>query len=201
MKQNIKGENMKEKIKVFRDGIFALHTRRFGTIAELMIEDLYDLGEARDQFHDRYDNKNNKRIEIKFSRVLKSNKDNITFENAIESCLNATTEKREFNSSDIKKYEKSNKKEYKFNCNIQQIKTDQFDILYYGLFFSDKIEIFSMTANQVKNCEGYSNKQHKGNVGEGQLHLNNKSIDYHFKNHQRSLTYEELYHIFEKRSK
>lgn len=32
---------MNDEIKEFRDGIFALRTRRFGTVAELMIEALY----------------------------------------------------------------------------------------------------------------------------------------------------------------
>ena len=37
---------MNDTIKEFRDGIFALRTRRFGTVAELMIEGLYNLGSS-----------------------------------------------------------------------------------------------------------------------------------------------------------
>lgn len=33
---------MTNEIREFRDGIFALRTRRFGTVAELMIEALYN---------------------------------------------------------------------------------------------------------------------------------------------------------------
>ena len=33
-------------IEEFRDGIFALRTRRFGTVAEIMIKRLYDLDES-----------------------------------------------------------------------------------------------------------------------------------------------------------
>lgn len=35
----------KERINEFRDGIFALRTRRFGTVTKIMIKRLYDLDE------------------------------------------------------------------------------------------------------------------------------------------------------------
>lgn len=38
---------MTSEIREFRDGIFALRTRRFGTVAELMIEALYNLSKSR----------------------------------------------------------------------------------------------------------------------------------------------------------
>ena len=53
---------MTDEIKEFRDGIFALRTRRFGTIAELMIEALYKFTKSHNQFHDRYDETKHKRI-------------------------------------------------------------------------------------------------------------------------------------------
>ena len=34
------------ELNEFRDGIFALRTRRFGTVAEIMIKHLYDLDES-----------------------------------------------------------------------------------------------------------------------------------------------------------
>ncbi len=36
----------------------------------------------------------------------------------------------------------SEKRSADYDCNIQQLKPDCFDSLYYGVFFSDKIEIF-----------------------------------------------------------
>ena len=48
---------MTNEIKEFRDGIFALRTRRFGTVAELMIEALYNFTKSHNQFHDRYEGK------------------------------------------------------------------------------------------------------------------------------------------------
>lgn len=41
---------MNDEIKEFRDGIFALRTRRFGTVAELMIEALYSFTKSHNQF-------------------------------------------------------------------------------------------------------------------------------------------------------
>lgn len=107
----------------------------------------------------------------------------------IEQCKKANLSNRALLSTDIGKYN--------FDCNIQQIKTIEFDELYYGLFFADVVEIFRMTSKQVLNTEGYSNKQHRGNVGEGQFHLNQSNIDYNRKNFLvEKLTYEQLYQLF-----
>ena len=55
-----------------------------------------------------------------------------------------------------------------------------------------------MTREQVLLCPGYSNKQHRGNEGEGQFHINQGTIQFH-KNHyfKKCLSYEELYELFE----
>ena len=181
---------MTSEIKEFRDGIFALRTRRFGTVAELMMEVLYNLKSAHNQFHDRYDEVDHQRIEIKFSTVMKANKSPIKRHNAIEQCKKANLGNRALNSTDM--YKKS------FDCNIQQVKRLEFDILYYGLFFADRIAIFQMYSNEVLSCVGYSDKQHKGNKGEGQFHLNHRTIDYHMQNHfVQWLTYEQLYDLLD----
>ena len=52
-----------------------------------------------------------------------------------------------------------------FDCNIQQVKTKEFDVLYYGLFFEDIIHNYRIKSDLVKNIPGYSDKQHRGNVG------------------------------------
>ena len=39
----------------------------------------------------------------------------------------------------------------------------------------------------------FSDKQHRGNVGEGQFHLNDKKIEYHIDNYLlKKMTYEEF---------
>lgn len=162
---------MNDEIKEFRDGIFALRTRRFGTVAELMIEALYSFTKSHNQFHDRYDEVGHQRIEIKFSTVMKANEAVINRSNAIDQCKKANLGNRALNSTEMY--------EYDFDCNIQQVKRLEFDVLYYGLFFADRIAIFKMHSSEILSCFGYSDKQHKGNEGEGQFHLNRSSIDYH----------------------
>ncbi len=180
---------MNERISEFRDGIFALRTRRFGTVAELMIRSLIHLSKGRNQFHDLYDEAEGKRIEVKFSTVMKKNEATITTENLLDQCLKANVSNRAMKRNEMKSFD--------FDCNIQQVKRKEFDILYYGLFFADSIAIFKIDSSEILNCFGYSDFQHKGNEGEGQFHLNQQSIDYHFNNHfVQWLSYEELFNLF-----
>lgn len=180
---------MTNDIKEFRDGIFALRTRRFGNVAELMIEVLYGYTKSHNQFHDRYDEVRKQRIEVKFSTVMKTNDEPITRSNVIEQCKKANIGNRALSSTDMYNYD--------FDCNIQQVKRLEFDVIYYGLFFADRIAIFKMNSDKIMSCPGYSDKQHKGNEGEGQFHLNRSTIDYHMQHHFiKWLTYEELYDLF-----
>ncbi|MCR4761189.1 MAG: hypothetical protein K5705_13155 [Oscillospiraceae bacterium] len=172
----------------FRDGIFALRTRRFGTVAEIMIKRLYSLEESGSLAFDKMARSTNERIEVKFSTVMKENDARIRDNNVIEQCFKANLANRAMNSTEVELYP--------FDCNIQQIKRNEFDVLYYGLFFADQIEIFMMRSADVLYCPGYSDKQHRGNEGEGQFHLNQDNIEYHRHNHlQRVLTYAELYDL------
>ena len=173
-------------IEEFRDGIFALRTRRFGTVAEIMIKRLYDLDESGSLAFDKRDRSSDDRIEVKFSTVMKENDDKIRDDNVIEQCIKANLANRAMRSADIGRYS--------FDCNIQQVKRREFDVLYYGLFFADRIEIFKMGSDGILSCPGYSDKQHRGNEGEGQFHLNERNIEYH-RSHFRQgvLTYAELF--------
>lgn len=184
---------MKADIVNLRDGIFSLQTRRFGTVAELIIREKYKLSSnTKSQHYDASDD-NNKRIEIKFSRVLKSNSSPITKSNLLEQAVESSTASRAVNFKDI--YNSN------FDCNIQQVKRTEFDKLIYGLFFADKIAVFELSSEDVLNIYGYSDFQHKGNRGEGQFHINNESIDYHMKNHFKEwITYEEINTMFKKYS-
>lgn len=179
-----------EEIKEFRDGIFALRTRRFGAVAELMIEALCGLGQSHNQFHDRYDESAHRRVEIKFSTAMKANEAAINRSNALDQRRKGNLGNRALRSAEMRDCD--------FDCNIQQVKRREFEILYYGLFFADRIAIFKMTSDEVAECPGYSDKQHKGNVGEGQFHINRRNIDYHMRNRfERWLTYEELRDILD----
>lgn len=175
-------------IKEFRDGIFALRTRRFGTVAEIMIKRLYDLDESGSLAFDKRDRNSGDRIEVKFSTVMKENDDKIRDDNVIEQCKKANLANRAMRSSDTARYS--------FDCNIQQVKRREFDVLYYGLFFADQIEIYRMDSDEILDCPGYSDKQHRGNEGEGQFHLNDGNIEYHrHRFRQRVLTYAELFRL------
>ncbi len=176
------------KVDDFRNGIFTLHTRRFGMVAELMIKKQYGFDDSNCSEYDLYDPKNKKCIEVKFSRVLKTNRTKINSKNVVTQCINASSLKtRALSSIEIDKH--------KFDSNIQQIKCGNFDNLYYGLFFTDKIEIYRLTKAKVKKVTGYSDYQHSGNKGEGQFHINNNTIAEHRKYLIKALTYEELYDL------
>jgi len=181
-----------EKLK---EGIFNINTRRFGTVAEVMVRRLVKLGKSKNQFHDLYDDIKNHRVEVKFSTVRKMNDRAITEDSVLE-CI-----KDELSS--IRQVNYSNWINFKFDCNIQQIKRDQFEVLYYGLFFNDAVVIFRIPSNEIKpNKDGgqisYSDKQHKGNEGEGQFHVNEKTLQIHIDNYlYKLLSYDELYSLLE----
>jgi hypothetical protein len=170
-------------------GVYSLNTRRFGTVAEILIKKLLQVDWGIDQFHDLYDKEKNKRIEVKFSRALKSNELTISSDNIIESIVEASGLKRMIASTETD--------QYLFDCNIQQIKKSEFDILYYGIFYSDLVEIFRIESNKIDSSIFYSDKQHKGNIGEGQFHINNQSINIHrSKFHYQSIKYDDIIKIF-----
>lgn len=182
---------MREEIEEFRDGIFALRTRRFGTVAELMIRKLFGLQGSKSLSYDLLGNDKGAelKVEVKFSTVMKQNDATIRAENLIEQCKKANLANRAMRFDELGKYP--------FDCNIQQVKCSEFDLLYYGLFFADLILIFSMRNDEVAHCPNSSDKQHRGNRGEGQFHLNGDSIGYHLERHKlTAITYEELYDLF-----
>ena len=69
-----------------REGIFSLHTRRVGKVAELLIKRQVGLGKSRSQFHDLYDDMRDKRVEVKFSCVRRKNKTLLT-ERTVMKCI------------------------------------------------------------------------------------------------------------------
>ena len=172
-------------VQEFRDGIFALRTRRFGSVAEILIKKMYGYSFSNALNYDLKDVNQDLRIEVKFSTVLKNNTEGITENNILDQCEKANLANRVMQSNDIQ--------HSKFDCNIQQVKCQEFDVLYYGLFFSDKIEIFKVSSESVNKCPGYSDKQHRNNVGEGQFHINNDTYQYHKDNNYiRELSYQDF---------
>jgi len=174
--------------ETLREGIFALNTRRFGSVAEVLIKRLKKLGKARNLFHDLYDDLASKRVEVKFSRALKKPGMPVNEETVLQCVEAATSEKRLVAWKE--------RRTVKYDCNIQQIKKPEFDDLYYGIFFSDCIAIFHIESDEIGPQIYYSDKQHKGNIGEGQFHINQDTIHVHEENYlYRKLSYDELYEM------
>ena len=176
-----------------KDTIFALKTRRFGTFAEIMAKKLHEkvlsFPEGSVDFssklnYDLYDTEVNRRIECKFSRVQKKATIAITEATLLEA-LQSNAD-RNVNWED--------RATTSWDCNIQQIKKKEFDSLMYGLFFNDIILFFTCCSEEIgETFSGYSNKQHRGNEGEGQFHITNKNLQEHIDWHLiKKITYEEL---------
>lgn len=183
-----------------RDGIFSINTRRFGTVAEVMIQKILGLENSKDLSHDLLDPKTGEKVEVKFSTVRKKNSRPITKDTVLDCIQDELAENRKV------EYLNEIWKNFDFDCNIQQIKREKFKILYYGLFFHDRILIFKILSNQImtpkeKEKSGevdggkfsYSNKQHAGNEGEGQFHINPQTFQIHIDNYIfKEVTYKEL---------
>lgn len=162
--------------------------RRAGRIAEIMIEKIYGYSTSLSVDYDLSFNK--ERIEVKSSVVRHKHKNTIN-ENNLLKCI-------EISQLENREVDYSNWYDYIFDCNIQQIKRSEFDILFYVLFFNDCILIFKILSIDILEKKdggviGYCNKQHKGNLGEGQFHITNKNLQIHIDNFLiKTLTWEEL---------
>lgn len=176
---------MQHAAYLLRHAAFKLNTRRFGSLAEEMIKKLTRHEKSRSRFHDLYDHVGGRRIEIKFSTVMRKS----THLVGGPSIFQALEESLE----DNRKIAFDDRASCTWQSNIQQVKCTEFESLYYGLFFADSVLIFHANTEQVKAMPNYSDSQHKGNKGEGQFHLNPKTFDYHFEHHlAMQLSYPEL---------
>ncbi len=93
------------------------------------------------------------RIEVKASRAVELNKDAPLYMKAL--------------SSDSQK---------SFDMNFQQIKPRYCDVLVWIGVWRDLIMYWVIPSFIVESNRFYSKSQHRGNVGEGQLHINNTNI-------------------------
>lgn len=168
-----------------RDGIMALNTRQFGRAIEVLIKLIYSHEESESSAYDLKGE--NLRVEVKASRVLESSKLDINEGNLYDLITGNTDRERLIKHSDRDNYD--------FDCNIQQIKVVCFDVLYYVLLFSDVVEVFKITPEQIESDRDifFSDKQHRGNEGEGQFHINNKTYEHHKDNYfEKRFSYEDI---------
>jgi hypothetical protein len=63
-----------------------------------------------------------------------------------------------------------------FDMNFQQIKPKCCDVFVWIGVWRDVIKYWVLSSNEVANNKYYSTGQHRGNVGEGQLHVNRENI-------------------------
>jgi hypothetical protein len=63
-----------------------------------------------------------------------------------------------------------------FDMNFQQIKIRCADVFLWIAVWRDKIRYWVLTSDEVQNNKYFSKGQHRGNIGEGQLHLNQNNI-------------------------
>lgn len=161
-------------VKTFRDNLFQMNTRRFGKVTEIIIQKLTNTDKGLNIHHDL--NTSGTRIEVKFSRAEKKHGGSVTDLNVLDVIENGGLSVRLFPFGEWE--------QHKFDCNIQQLKKSEFDVLFYGVMFADRVVIFMATPDQIGSEMNYSNKQHKGNEGEGQFHINSRTLEYHLRVHQ-----------------
>ena len=63
-----------------------------------------------------------------------------------------------------------------FDMNFQQVKPKCCDIFVWVGVWRDTIKYWVLSSKEVKKNKYYSKGQHRGNIGEGQLHLNHNNI-------------------------
>lgn len=174
-----------------RRGLFSLHTARIGKIGEIFIRALKGYGDPQSKHHDLFDITNDERVEVKCSKVLEGDQGPITQSSAIQQCIDNDPESRPIPYND--------REDREWLCNIQQIKRAEFEKLYYILFFKDKICIFCIRSEEIADANiNYSDRQHKGNEGEGQFHITHRNIKLHLDNYlDNEYTYEQFIKVFE----
>lgn len=138
--------DMSEDEKKLRDGIFNMNTRRFGKVTEFMIAKQFNYQVVIGKTNYDLTNSSGEKVEVKFSRA-EFIEDEMTFDNCRSICINnANPVSRRISYTRF--CENTN---LQFDCNIQQIKANEFDVIYYGVFFEDQIAIFSMSKQDVKD--------------------------------------------------
>lgn len=80
----------------------------------------------------------------------------------------------------------SSDSEKEFDMNFQQTKPACCDVFIWVGVWRDVIRYWVLTSDEVANNRYFSEGQHRGNVGEGQLHLKHNNIDEFAKYEEKS---------------
>jgi len=170
IEENLKHKDFTNNIDAMISNIVAMSPKKIGTFLEDILQYHFNIEDNGNVNSENDGKKDGKNIEIKCSRVIY---DNIgEHEDKYEYLINS---KKTLLSIDKLLTDK------KYDCNMQQVKPGYFDEIYYTILTQEGFIVFKMTSDQVltdKNIT-YSDKQHRGNTGEGQFHLKKSNIEYH----------------------
>lgn len=157
-------------IEIIKENIVEMVPRTFGEkVGEYLIRKLIpELEDRLDNSHDA--SLNGEKVEIKLSRALKKS----SSASSVKELLTSRKDRG------LIKFDS----DFSFDCNIQQVKPDCFDHIVYGILFDDAIFVFKASKEDILYNKGlgYNDKQHRGNVGEGQFHLKRSNINFHIDN-------------------
>ena len=178
-----------QQVEILKQNLLTMDPRNFGEkFGEAIFMELFpELEPSAVASHDA--DLAGSRVEIKISRAKKPKKKEGLFENLLvrtgsSFVCHAASEK--------------------YDCNIQQVKPKYFDLIYYGVFFEDGLYLFRATSEDIVSDPAvrYSDKQHRGNKGEGQFHINSKTLPHHMdKFFIRSVDWQEILKIVKKNQK
>lgn len=132
---------------------FDLVGRTFGNIMETYIHGICPTLK-RPVGRTEYDfSLNNIRIEVKSGRVVEANSKKPLIEKALSSDTTAN-----------------------YDIILEQIKPAYCDVFIWIAVYRDKMSIWVLNSKEVEALPAYSNKQHRGNEGEGQFHIKPNNI-------------------------
>lgn len=169
---------MDDRAAKIRNGIFSSAQRTYGEkYMEPIIRFLYGLSPSNTAENDGVD-QDGLFYEIKCSQVLAPNPLPITVGSNLYSKIMqenaASIEDRIVFFEDA--YDVS------FNCNIQNIKRDDFDVLLYVLLFADEIHVYSIDSEDIESeisnwCGKHGRYDEEGKSG--QFSINNRNLADH----------------------
>lgn len=152
------------------DWVKHAHARELGHLSENIVKGLLNAKRASTDEYDFVYRK--KRLEVKSSRAYnhRGNRSLCSFDNL---------------DSD-----------QTYDCNIQHVKRELFDILVYVIYCSDAVLIFRARVDQIdKKNIPYSDRQQRNHSGNGQFHINKGTYCRHKKYLKQIMTYPQVYDL------
>lgn len=171
----------------FKNGIVSLSNKHFGQFNEFMLKRLFGLRYSDSIYYDLLDGQ--QRIEVKFSRAYDKQTAVFNEETAYSFIQNQRGKSLIFLHDALNN---SN-----FLCNFQHVKETEFDLLFYGIYFADRVLVFLLTKEDLNDPNLCFGRQSLGNSVERQFRIDSKSLPYHLENYLLlTLSYPDLHSLF-----